>query len=207
MVDPRKTDTAGIADYHLQLEPGHDYELFNAFRMVLYGYEEDIPDFVAEVPKQSILEVSDILRKAKFGVFFFGMGLTHTDGRNHNVDIAISLTRDLNEVTKWSIMARRGHFNVAGSNMVWSWSYGFPYCLDLTKGDHAHMNPGETSTVDLANRDETDLFINIGTDEAAHFPIDTVIHLKKHTWITIDPNMSMAAEISDLHIPVGISDV
>ncbi|NLV27057.1 MAG: formylmethanofuran dehydrogenase subunit B [Methanomicrobiales archaeon] len=207
VVDPRKTDTAGIADYHLQVKPGHDYELFNAFRMVMYGHEKDIPENVAEIPKQTILEVAGILKQAKFGVFFFGMGLTHTDGRNHNIDIAISLTRDLNQISKWSIMAMRGHFNVAGANRVWCWSYGFPYCLDLTKGDHAHMNPGETSTIDLANRDEIDLFINIGTDAAAHFPIDAVRHLKKHTWITIDPNMSMAAEVADLHIPVGISGV
>ncbi len=207
VVDPRKTDTAGVADYHLQVKPGHDYELFNAFRMVMYGHEKEIPEIVAGIPKQTILEVSNILKRAKYGVFFFGMGLTHTDGRNHNIDIAISLTRDLNQVSKWSIMAMRGHFNVAGANRVWCWSYGFPFCLDLTKGDHAHMNPGETSTIDLANREEIDLFINIGTDAAAHFPVDTVRHLKKHTWITIDPNLSMAAEIADLHIPVGISGV
>lgn len=207
VVDPRKTDTAGVADYHLQIKQGHDYDLLNAFRMVLYGYESDIPEMVAGIPKQSILEVSKILKGAKFGVCFFGMGLTHTDGRNHNVDIAISLMRDLNAVSKWSIMAMRGHFNIAGPNRVWCWTYGFPYCIDLTKGDYAHMNPGETSTIDLASRDEIDLFINIGTDAAAHFPIDAVKKLKKHTWITIDPNVSMAAEIADLHIPVGISGV
>jgi formylmethanofuran dehydrogenase subunit B len=32
------------------------------------------------------------------------------------------------------------------------------------------MNPGETSSVDMAMRDEVDMFINIGTDAAAHFP-------------------------------------
>ena len=207
VVDPRKTDTAGVADYHLQIKQGFDYELFNAFRMVMYGHEQDIPDMVADVPKQSILEVAKILKEAKFGVCFFGMGLTHTKGRNHNVDIAISLMRDLNAVSKWSIMAMRGHFNIAGPNKVWSWTYGFPFCVDLTRGDRAHMNPGETSTIDLAIRDEIDLFINIGTDAAANFPIDAVKHLKKHPWITIDPNLSMAADIADLHIPVGISGV
>lgn len=65
-------------------------------------------------------------------------------------------------------------------------------------------NPG---SIDLASRDEIDLFINIGTDAAAHFPIDAVKKLKKHTWITINPNVSMAAEIAVLHIPVGISGV
>ena len=207
VVDPRKTDTAGVADYHLQINQGQDYELFNALRMVMYGHESDIPEMVAGIPKQSILEVAKIMKEAKFGVCFFGMGLTHTDGRNHNVDIAISLMRDLNNFSKWSILAMRGHFNVAGPNKVWSWTYGFPYCVDLTKGDCAQMNPGETSTIDLAIRDEIDLFINIGTDAAAHFPIEAVKHLKKHPWITIDPNLSMAADIADLHIPVGISGV
>ncbi len=51
------------------------------------------------------------------------MGLTHTLGRNHNIDIAINLTRDLNDFTKFSIIAMRGHWNVTfrtGSLMaVW----------------------------------------------------------------------------------------
>ncbi|MDD1724082.1 MAG: formylmethanofuran dehydrogenase subunit B [Methanospirillum sp.] len=207
VIDPRKTDTANIADYHLQIKPGRDYELFNAFRMAVQGFEDEIFETVSGIPRQMILEVSTILKQAKFGVIFFGMGLTHTDGRNHNVDIAISLVRDLNSSSKWSIMAMRGHYNVAGPNIVWSWTFGFPYCLDLTRKTHAHMNPGETSSVDLAMRDEVDLFINIGTDAAAHFPIEAVRHLKKNFWICIDPHVSMAAEIADLHIPVGIAGV
>jgi len=113
----------------------------------------------------------------------------------------------LNDFTKWTIMAMRGHYNITGPGAVWSWQYGFPYCLDLTKKDIAHMNPGETSSVDLAMRDEVDAFINIGTDAGAHFPIEAVKHLRKHPWITIDPNICMASEISDLHIPVGIVGV
>jgi formylmethanofuran dehydrogenase subunit B len=69
------------------------------------------------------------------------------------------------------------------------------------------MNPGETSSVDLAMRDEVDMFINIGTDAGAHFPIPAVKHLKKHPFVTIDPSINMATEISDLHIPVCICGV
>ncbi len=204
VVDPRHTDTANNADFFLKVQQGHDYELFNALRMVVQGNGADLPDMVAGIRKQEILTVGEILMKARFGTIFFGMGLTHTDGRNHNVDIAISLVRDLNTGAKWSIMAMRGHYNIAGSGIVWTWMFGFPYCLDLTKREYAHMNPGETSSVDLAIRDETDLFINIGTDAAAHFPIEAVKHLKRHPWITIDPRMTMATELADLHIPSGI---
>lgn len=207
VIDPRHTDTARGADYHLKVQQGHDYDLFNAFRMVVAGHGTDLPEEVAGIKKQEILVVADILLSARFGTIFFGMGLTHTNGHNHNVDIAISLVRDLNTYAKWSIMAMRGHFNIAGSGVVWSWMFGFPYCLDLTKKNYAMMNPGETSTIDLAVRDEIDLFINIGTDAAAHFPIDAVRHLKKHPWITIDPRITMATELSDLHIPTSICGV
>jgi formylmethanofuran dehydrogenase subunit B len=175
--------------------------------MVVNGYADDIPAEVAGIPKEKILEVADIMAKARFGTTFFGMGLTHSDGRNHNIDIAISLTRDLNKISKWTIMAMRGHYNIAGPGVVWSWTFGFPYCLDLTKKNYAHMNPGETSSVDMAMRDEVDMFINIGTDAGAHFPIPAVQHLKKHPWVTIDPSINMASEISDLHIPVCICGV
>ncbi|MFA5395478.1 MAG: formylmethanofuran dehydrogenase subunit B [Methanomicrobiales archaeon] len=206
-VDPRFTDTARVSDIHLQVKQGHDYELFNAFRMVVRGFEADIPDVVAGIKKEQILEVAEIMKNARFGTIFYGMGLCHSDGRNHNVDEAISLTRDLNETTKWTIMAMRGHYNITGPGAVWSWQFGFPYCLDLTKKNMAHMNPGETSSIDLAMRDEIDAFINIGTDAGAHFPIEAVKHIKKHPMVTIDPNICMASEISDLHIPVGIVGV
>ncbi len=205
VIDPRYTDTARVADIYVQVKQGHDYDLFNAFRTVIRG--GDIPDEVAGVKKEQILQVADILKKARFGTIFYGMGLCHSDGRNHNVDIAISMTRDLNDFTKWTIMAMRGHYNIAGPGVVWAWTTGYPYCIDMSKKDHAYMNPGETSSIDLAVRDEVDAFVNIGTDAGAHFPIEAVKHLKKHPWITIDPNICMASEISDLHIPVGIVGV
>ena len=95
-VDPRYTDTARSSDIFLQVKQGHDYDLFDAFRMVLRGYEADVPEIVAGVPKEKILEVCDIIKKGRYGHIFYGMGLCHSDGRNHNIDIAINLGRDIN---------------------------------------------------------------------------------------------------------------
>ena len=100
-VDPRETDTAKLADVHLMLDQGHD-----------------IPDKVAGIDKETILKSAEIMKKAKFCMIFFGMGCIHTDGRNHNIDAAISLVRDLNEHSKCSIMAMRGHYNIAGPGQV-----------------------------------------------------------------------------------------
>ncbi len=209
VVDPRYTDTARCADHFLQVQQGHDYDLFDAFRMVMHGHGADLPAVVAGIPKEKILEVCDVIKAGRYVHIFFGMGLCHSDGRNHNVDIAINLVRDINEVTKCTIMAMRGHYNIAGPGVVWAWQFGFPYCIDLTKGSIAHMNPGETSSVDLANRGEIDAFINIGTDAGAHFPIRAFEKIGGAgiPMVTIDPSVNMAATVSDVHIPVAIVGV
>ena len=47
VVDPRVTDTAKMADMHLQVEQGKDYEFLNALRVALEG--EWLPDEVAGI--------------------------------------------------------------------------------------------------------------------------------------------------------------
>ena len=111
-IDCRYTDTARCADEFIQVQQGHDYELLNAFRTAARG--EALPDVIGGVPKEKIYQVVEELKGGRFGVIFFGMGLTHTLGRNHNIDIAISFTRDMNDLMKFSIIAMRGHWNVTG---------------------------------------------------------------------------------------------
>ena len=101
------------------------------------------------------------------------MGVTQSLGKNHNIDEAIAVTKDLNEYTKFSIMPMRGHYNVTGSGEVFAWQFGFPYAVDLTRG-FARYNPGNTSTIDLLTRGEIDAMLTIGGDPGAHFPISAV---------------------------------
>lgn len=204
-VDCRYTDTAKCADEFIQVEQGYDYELLDAFRTVARG--QPIPDVVGGVPKEKIISAVNTLKEGRFGVIFFGMGLTHTLGRNHNIDIAINLTRDLNDFTKFSIIAMRGHWNVTGSGQVLSWQYGFPYCVDLTRRTHARYNPGETSSVDLLRRKEVDACICIASDIGAHFPIEATRHMAQIPSVCIDPHINLTTEISDVHIPVALVGV
>ena len=48
VVDPRVTDTAKMADMHLQVEQGKDYELLDALRVAFKG--EWLPNVVAGIP-------------------------------------------------------------------------------------------------------------------------------------------------------------
>lgn len=204
-VDCRETDTAKVADTFVRIKQSYDYEIFDALRTLLRG--EDIPDEVGGVPKEKLQEVIDICKSGRFVTLFFGMGLTHTLGRNHNIDAGINFIRDLNDYTKAVLIAMRGHYNVTGAGQVLGWQYGFPFACDLSRLTMARHNPGETTSVDLLVRKEVDACVVIASDLAAHFPFEatrTMVHIPT---ITIDPHISMSTELSDLHIPVAIVGV
>ena len=112
-------------------------------------------------------------------------------GRNHNIDAAISLTRDLNDYTKFSIMAMRGHYNITGPGQVLAWQFGFPYCRRPLRRHRPPPDPGETTSVDLSTRNEVD-----GLCQHRHRsrrtlpgPCD-VQHSKKHPSVTVDPHFN-----------------
>ena len=70
----------------------------------------------------------------------------------------------------------RGHFNVNGFNIFLSYEMGFPYGVDFSRGYPRYMI-GETTTIDLLNRKEADLFMVIAADPGAHFPAGANMHL------------------------------
>ncbi len=204
VVDPRKTDTASLADAHLQLEQGRDYELLSALRVAFRG--EKLPDFVAGIPKDQIYEAADLLKSGRFVIIYFGMGVTQSLGKNHNIDIAIGVTRDLNDYTKAAIMPMRGHYNVTGSGEVLGWQFGFPFCVDLSRGI-ARYNPGETSSNDLLVRDEVDAVFVLGSDPGAHFPISSVKKIAQLPSVAIDPHLTPTTAVCKLHVPVAFVGV
>jgi formylmethanofuran dehydrogenase subunit B len=206
VVDVRKTETAKNADIFIQPEQGRDYELMNALRVALRG--EPLPESVAGIPRVEVEKVAQTMKDSRFGIIFFGMGLTMTRGKHRNIDIAISLTRDLNTYTKFLIMAMRGHYNVAGADQVSQWECGFPYAVDFARG-FPRYNPGESSATDILARKEADAALIIAADPGAHFPINMVRTLASIPMIAIDPHVTPTTEIASVYIPsaiVGIED-
>ncbi|MCP1714174.1 formylmethanofuran dehydrogenase subunit B, partial [Methanocalculus alkaliphilus] len=121
-------------------------------------------------------------------------------------DIAIGLTRDLNDYTKAAIMPMRGHYNVTGSGEVLGWQFGFPFCVDLSRGV-ARYNPGETSSNDLLVRDEVDAAFILGSDPGAHFPISSVKKIAQLPSVAIDPHLTPTTAVCKLHVPVAFVGV
>jgi len=202
VVDVRKSMTAEMADYFLQVEPGKDYELMLAIRALVKDQELDVAE-VAGVPVEYLQELVDAMISCQFGVIFFGMGLTQSAGKFRNIDVAISLIRDLNMRTKFAIMPMRGHFNVTGANTVFTWQSGYPYAVDFSLG-YPKYNPGETTSVDILLRKESDAALVIASDPASNFPRKAVEHLVKNPLIVIDPHMNVTALVGDVILPSAI---
>jgi formylmethanofuran dehydrogenase subunit B len=197
--DVRKTMTAEAADYFVQVEPNKDYEILEALRCLINDQELDV-DKVGGVPVSYLEEIADAMVNCEFGVIFFGLGLTASAGRFRNVEIAISLTRDLNKKTKFVISPMRGHFNVTGANVVFAWQTGYPYAIDFSQG-YPQYNPGEFTTIDLLRRGDNDATLVISSDPGAHFPKSAVQNMMKHPLIVINPDMNCISRLGDVVFP------
>ncbi len=205
VVDVRRTRTADLADYFLQVEPNQDYELLQAFRVLARNEELEV-DTVAGVPVRILEDLVDVIISSEFGALFFGVGLTMSAGKLRNIDAALSLTRDMNEHTKFIIMPMRGHYNVTGANIVSTWQSGYPYAVEFAHG-YPRYNPGETSVTDILSRGEHDAALIIASDPVAHFPKSQAENLVKNPLIVIDPETNATALMADVVIPSGVEGI
>lgn len=202
-IDVRETKTSKMADIFVKVKPSQDYELLSAFRAAVKGY--DVGD-VAGVPSKIIKRLVEKMKSCKFGVIFFGLGLTMTGGRHMNINAALRLVRDLNDHTKFAIIPMRGHGNVSGSNDVMTWCTGYPYAVNFSKG-YPVYNPGEFSAVDILARRECDAALIIASDPVAHFPAQASRHLARIPTIVIDPKVSLTSLIAKIVIPSAIAGI
>ena len=71
-------------------------------------------DLVAETGLivEQLTDLADRMKRAKFGVLFFGMGLSTTRGKHMNSAAALTLAAELNAFTRFVAMPMRGHGNV-----------------------------------------------------------------------------------------------
>jgi formylmethanofuran dehydrogenase subunit B len=202
-VDVRDTDTAKLSDKLLQVEQGKDLLLLTAIRSAINENEDVIPDSVAGVSKDDILEVADTLKNANYSCIFFGMGTTQSRSKYKNGDAVSSLVADINQHSKCVMLSMRGHYNVAGFGQTALWEVGFPMAIDFSHG-YAYYNPGETGANDLLYREEADAALIAAADPGSHFPQKSVRQLANIPLIQIDPFENPTTHLADVVIPSAV---
>jgi formylmethanofuran dehydrogenase subunit B len=187
LVDVRRTKSAPAADIFLQIKPRKDFEALWALRALVKGVrlEASVGDEIG-IPLEQLQDLVQRMKTCKFGMLFFGMGLSMTRGKHLNVEAALALARDLNEYTKFYIKPMRGHGNVTGADNVVSWQTGYPFGVSLGRG-YPRFNPGEFTTADTLARGEADAALIVASDPMANFSQPARDHLARIPYIVLDP--------------------
>jgi formylmethanofuran dehydrogenase subunit B len=187
-IDVRNTKTAKAMDLFFQIKPRRDFEALWTLRALAKGLALD----AAQVKEDTGIELSrweDLMNRmkaARFGVILFGMGLTMTRGKHLNSEALLSLARDMNAFTRFVVKPMRGHGNVTGADNVVSWTTGYPFGVNLSRG-YPRFNPGEYTTSDTLARGEADAALIIASDPMANFSQAARERLGSIPYIALDP--------------------
>jgi formylmethanofuran dehydrogenase subunit B len=207
LVDIRETPSARAADLFLQIQPGKDFEVVTTLLALLKSRPVN-RERVAEtgVTVEQLQDLVDRMKRARFGVLFFGMGLSMTRGKHMNSASVLTLVTELNAFTKFVAMPMRGHGNVTGADMVIRWTTGYPFGVNLSRG-YPRFNPGEFSTVDLLVRGDNDAALILGADPGATMPQPAIEHLKRIPTIVLDPKVTHTSRLARVHITTAATGI
>ena len=188
LVDVRKTKSARAADIFLQIKPRSDFEALWTLRALAKGVSLDARQVEQDTgqPLSVWQDLMDRMKAARFGVIFFGMGLTMTRGKHVNTEALLALTRDMNKYTRFVARANRGHGNVSGADNVVTWRTGYPFGVNLGRG-YPRFNPGEYTASDVLARGEAEAALIVASDPLANFSERAREHLKRIPYIALDP--------------------
>ena len=207
LVDIRETMSAKAADIFLQVRPGKDFEMLSILRALVKNQKVSA-EAAAEtgLTLEQLQDLVNRMKAAKFGVLFFGMGLSMTRGKHMNSAAALTLAAELNAFTKFVAMPMRGHGNVTGADVVLRYTTGYPFGVSLTRG-YPRFNPGEYSTVDLLVRGDNDATLVIGADPGATMPKPAIEHLKRTPTIVLDPKVTHTSRLARVHITTAVAGI
>ncbi len=101
------------------MRPSKDFEVLTVLRDLVKGQPVNA-EAVAEtgLTVEQLQDLVDRMKKARFGVLFFGMGLSMTRGKHMNSAGLLALAAEMNAFTKFVAMPMRGHGNVTGADVV-----------------------------------------------------------------------------------------
>jgi formylmethanofuran dehydrogenase subunit B len=207
LVDIRETPSAKAADIFLQVKPTRDFEVLTILRALIKDQRVD-PAAAAEtgLTLEQLRDLAERMKRARFGVLFFGMGLSMTRGKHMNSAAILALAAELNAFTKFVAMPMRGHGNVTGADVVMRWTTGYPFGVNLSRG-YPRFNPGEFSTVDLLLRGDNDAALILGADPGATMPQPAIDHLARIPTIVLDPKVTHTSRLARIHITTAVTGI
>jgi formylmethanofuran dehydrogenase subunit B len=207
VADVRETKTTNAADVFLLMRPGKDFEILTALRAL--AKDQPVNTALLADTGVTIEQLQDLverMKRARFGVIFFGMGLTMTRGKHMNSMAVLTLATELNAFTRFVAMPMRGHGNVTGADVVMRWTTSYPFAVNFSRG-YPRYNPGEFSTVDLLVRGDVDAALILGADPGATMPMPAIKQLARIPTIVLDPKVTHTSRLARIHVTTAVTGI
>ncbi|MFN0052808.1 MAG: formylmethanofuran dehydrogenase subunit B [Planctomycetales bacterium] len=184
VADIQSTATTAIADQFLPVVPGRDFEALNALRCLVrrvpLSAGADIGAPLAELER-----LAERMVNCRYGIIFFGLGLSMSGVGHQNVAALLMLVRDLNARTRFCARRMRVPGDVTGADTVLLWQTGYPFSVNLARG-YPRYNPGEFSAQEMLQRGEVDACLLVGSEGLARFSDDAISKLRSIPTVVLD---------------------
>lgn len=184
VADAAPNATCDLADLYLPIEPERDFEALWTLRCLIRGVPVD-PCAIHGAPLDLLADLAARMQACRFGIVFFGLGLSQSGLGHLNVAALLRLVRDLNDYTRFYARRMRVVGDVAGADCVLTWQTGYPFSVNLAAG-FPRYNPGEFSAQDMLERGEVDACVFLGSEGAEWFSPRAIEHLRRIPTICLD---------------------
>jgi formylmethanofuran dehydrogenase subunit B len=208
VIDVKPTETSAAADRFIQVEPERDFEALWTLRLLLQGQTPD-PTAATGIPQPALQDLLERMKACRYGVVFFGFGLSRAKNGHRTVEALLKLVRELNKVTRFCVRRMRGSGDVTGADLVLAWQTGYPFSVNLARG-YPRYNPGEYSALAMLERHEADACLFVGShgihrfsDQARAFlrEIPTIVLDSPLAEMPIRPTIRVTTAIYGVHAP------
>ncbi len=202
VIDSATNDTSAEADQVIRPAKGRDFEILWTLRALVQG----VPVYHYDDTKNGVCltilqDLAVRLKGCRFGVLFFGQGLTRggSPGRHLNADAAVALALDLNAFTRFYARPMRGPGNPTGADSVACWQTGYPFGVNFSR-KYPRFGPGEFTATELLSQSEVDAALIVAADPAAFLPGPALDHLARIPSVVIGSCPSMAENSAEVVI-------
>ncbi len=193
VADVKPTASSEVADLFLPIEPGRDFEVLTTLRCLIRGIPVCESDSVG-APLDRLRDLARRMKACRYGVVFFGLGLSMTGLGQHNVEALLLLVHDLNDHTRFCARRMRVPGDVTGADTVLTWQTGYPFAVNLARG-YPRYNPGEFSAQSMLEQGDVDACLLVGSEGVARFSKTAVETLCRVPTIVLDhPTVASSIE-------------
>jgi formylmethanofuran dehydrogenase subunit B len=184
VADMRPTPSSASADLFLPIEPGQDFEALWTLRSLISGAPIRTTA-VTGAPLDLLTELAGRMKSCRFGIVFFGLGLSMNGLGHRNVEALLRLVTDLNTYTRFYARRMGVPGDVPGAGSALAWQTGYPFSVNLARG-FPRYNPGEFSAQDMLERGEVDACLLVGSEGVTRFSAAALAQLRKIPTIALD---------------------